>query len=68
MGANLWKNACGVVIVGNADRTDIDGGQCVRERQFQHHYPLWRFIKRKIAMFVMNRGGKGVAGEQQSGE
>ncbi|BCA39649.1 hypothetical protein KATP_21710 [Kluyvera ascorbata] len=69
MGANFWKNARGIVIVGNADRTNIDGCQCVRERQFQHHDPLWRFIKRKGAMFVMNRGGKSMAGEQQqSGE
>ncbi|MNL70696.1 hypothetical protein D3C87_1957400 [compost metagenome] len=69
MCANLWKNARGIVIVGNADRTDIDGGQRVRERQFQHHDPLWRFIKRKGAIFVLNRGGKDVAGDQQqSGE
>ena len=69
MGANFRKNARGIVIVGNADRTDIDGSQRVRERQLQYHYPLWRFIKRKGAMFVLNRGCKSVAGDQQqSGE
>ena len=65
MGANLWKNARRIIIVGNADRTDIDGGQRVCKRQFQHHYPLWRFIKRKNAVLILYRGGKGVACDKQ---
>lgn len=56
MRVNLGKNAPGIVIVGNADRTDIDGIQRIRERQFQHHYPLRCRVECKGAMFILNRG------------
>ena len=39
----------------------VAGGQRIGEREFQHHNPLWRFIECKRAVFVLNRGGKGVA-------
>lgn len=62
---HFGQDAFCIVIVGNTDRADVHGGQRIGEREFQHHNPLWRFIECKRAVFVLNRGGKGVADHQQ---
>ncbi|MNC51570.1 hypothetical protein D3C75_1008670 [compost metagenome] len=65
MGAHLGQNAAGIVIVGNAYRADVHRRERIGKRQFQHHNPLRGVVQRKGALFVLNGGGKGVAGEQQ---
>lgn len=62
---HFGQDAFCIVIVGNTDRADVHGGQRIGEREFQHHNPLWRFFECKRAVFVLNRGGKGVADHQQ---
>ncbi|MNC48115.1 hypothetical protein D3C75_972110 [compost metagenome] len=64
MCAHLRQDAIGIVIVCDADRADVHGRECIGERQFQHHNPLRGVIQREGALFVLNRSGNGLAGEQ----